>query len=67
MYFCYFCIVLLTFLVIFREDFKDRMDEYDYAKPLEGQEKKHIDDHWRKHTLSFVDLDNGDVSIEYRY
>ena len=43
------------------------MDEYDYAKPLEGQEKKHIDDHWRKHTLSFVDLDNGDVSIEYRY
>jgi len=49
-----------------REDFKDRMDEYDYAKPLEGQEKKHIDDHWRKHTLSFVDLENGDVSIEYR-
>jgi len=49
-----------------REDFKDRIDEYDYAKPLEGQEKVPIDDHWRKHTLSWVDMKTGDVSIEYR-
>lgn len=49
-----------------REDFKDRIDEYDYAKPLEGQEKVHIDDHWRKHTLSWVDMKTGEVSIDYR-
>merc|ERR1719282_929652 len=35
-----------------REDFKDRLDEYDYSKPVEGQEKVPYDQHWRKHTLS---------------
>ena len=35
-----------------REDFKERVDEFDYSKPLEGQKKKSIDEHWRKHTLS---------------
>merc|ERR1711899_35544 len=38
-----------------REDFKDRHDEYDYSKPLEGQEKVPFDDHWRKHTLVYTD------------
>lgn len=37
------------------------MDEYDYSKPLEGQKKKPMSDHWRKHTLSWVDKDNGKV------
>merc|ERR1712168_737520 len=37
-----------------REDFKDRKDEYDYSKPLEGQEKIPMEAHWRKHTLSFT-------------
>jgi succinate dehydrogenase (ubiquinone) flavoprotein subunit len=35
-----------------REDFKERSDEYDYSKPLEGQKKKPMNEHWRKHTLS---------------
>jgi len=49
-----------------REDFKDRMDEFDYAKPLEGQERLPIEKHWRKHSLSNIDLKTGDVSIDYR-
>lgn len=48
-----------------REDFKDRMDEYDFSKPLEGQEKLPIDAHWRKHTLSYVDADNN-INLSYR-
>lgn len=35
-----------------REDFKDRMDELDYTKPLEGQTAIPMEQHWRKHTLS---------------
>ncbi|KAK3722071.1 hypothetical protein QZH41_019831, partial [Actinostola sp. cb2023] len=51
-----------------REDYKDRLDEYDYSKPLEGQTKKTFDQHWRKHTLSWVDLENGKVrTIIYRH
>lgn len=49
-----------------REDFKDRIDEYDYSKPLEGQQPKSIDQHWRKHTLTTVDIKTGQVSINYR-
>jgi len=48
-----------------REDFKDRIDEYDYGKPLEGQEKVPYDDHWRKHTLSYTDSE-GKTDLEYR-
>ncbi|GFX81707.1 succinate dehydrogenase flavoprotein subunit, mitochondrial [Trichonephila clavipes] len=48
-----------------REDYKDRMDEYDYSKPLEGQQKKPISEHWRKHTLSWID-DKGNVTLKYR-
>lgn len=48
-----------------REDFKDRLDEYDYSKPLEGQKKKPVSEHWRKHTLSWVDKD-GKVTLKYR-
>merc|ERR1712034_293292 len=34
-----------------REDFKDRMDEYDYTKPLDGQTALPMEKHWRKHTF----------------
>ncbi|XP_033097212.1 succinate dehydrogenase [ubiquinone] flavoprotein subunit, mitochondrial-like [Anneissia japonica] len=49
-----------------REDFPDRIDEYDYAKPLEGQQKRAYDQHWRKHTLVHMDKDTGKVKLEYR-
>jgi len=48
-----------------REDFKNRVDEYDFSKPLEGQAKKPLEQHWRKHTLSSLDA-NGKVKLEYR-
>ncbi|XP_018917254.1 succinate dehydrogenase [ubiquinone] flavoprotein subunit, mitochondrial [Bemisia tabaci] len=49
-----------------REDFKTRIDEYDYSKPLDGQVKKPIDQHWRKHTLTYINPDTGKVTIDYR-
>ncbi|XP_055336638.1 succinate dehydrogenase [ubiquinone] flavoprotein subunit, mitochondrial-like [Paramacrobiotus metropolitanus] len=48
-----------------REDFKDRVDEYDYTKPLQGQQKRPLDKHWRKHTLAYVQSD-GKVKLDYR-
>lgn len=47
-----------------REDFKDRIDEFDYSKPLDGQKKRPMSEHWRKHTLSYVKDDK--VVLEYR-
>lgn len=49
-----------------REDFKTRIDEYDYSKPLEGQQKVPLDKHWRKHTLTWIANDQGKVDIKYR-
>lgn len=49
-----------------REDYKNRVDEYDYSKPIEGQQKKPMEEHWRKHTLTWINKDTGDVSIDYR-
>uniref|UniRef100_A0A8C7RVT8 Succinate dehydrogenase [ubiquinone] flavoprotein subunit, mitochondrial n=1 Tax=Oncorhynchus mykiss TaxID=8022 RepID=A0A8C7RVT8_ONCMY len=49
-----------------REDYKDRMDELDYARPLAGQERKPFEQHWRKHTMSTVDPKTGEVTLEYR-
>jgi len=49
-----------------REDYTNRMDEYDYTKPLDSQKKKPFDDHWRKHTLSHQDVETGDVTLTYR-
>lgn len=40
-------------LFFLREDFPQRIDEYDYSKPLEGQEQVPIENHWRKHTMSW--------------
>jgi len=48
-----------------REDFPERIDEYDYTKPLEGQTKLSFDQHWRKHTLSGIDK-NYNVHLTYR-
>jgi len=42
------------------------MDEYDYSKPLEGQQKKDINDHWRKHTLSYYSEETGKTELAYR-
>ncbi|XP_039252040.2 succinate dehydrogenase [ubiquinone] flavoprotein subunit, mitochondrial-like [Styela clava] len=49
-----------------REDFKDRIDEYDYSKPTASQTKLPIEKHWRKHTLSYVDAKSGNVKLSYR-
>jgi len=48
-----------------REDFKDRIDEYDYSKPLEGQEKVPVENHWRKHSLVYTD-EAGKTDLVYR-
>lgn len=49
-----------------REDYKKRIDEYDYAKPIEGQQKLPLEEHWRKHTLTTIDSETGEVTISYR-
>jgi succinate dehydrogenase (ubiquinone) flavoprotein subunit len=49
-----------------REDYKERIDEFDYKQPLEGQTKKSIDEHWRKHTMSTIDYKTGKVNLCYR-
>merc|ERR1712117_899784 len=48
-----------------REDFKDRMDEIDYSKPVEGQKKVPYDQHWRKHSMVYTD-DAGKTDLVYR-
>merc|ERR1711936_1506400 len=35
-----------------REDFKDRMDEYDYSKPIAGQTKIPLEKHWTRPSAS---------------
>jgi len=49
-----------------REDYKDRIDEFDYTKPLEGQTEVPQEQHWRKHTMSHIDPETGDVTLSYR-
>lgn len=46
---------------IFLFALQDRVDEYDYSKPVQGQEKKPFEQHWRKHTMSYVDPKTGKV------
>lgn len=41
---------------------QDRVDEHDYSKPVQGQEKKPFEQHWRKHTLSYVNPKTGKVT-----
>ncbi|XP_039957261.1 succinate dehydrogenase [ubiquinone] flavoprotein subunit, mitochondrial-like [Bactrocera tryoni] len=49
-----------------REDFRERIDEYDYSEAIECQEKCSFDEHWRKHTLTWICGDTGEVRIKYR-
>lgn len=49
-----------------REDFKLRVDEYDYSKPIEGQQKVPVEKHFRKHTMTTMDLDSGKTNVFYR-
>lgn len=32
-------------------------DEFDYTKPVEGQKRKPMSEHWRKHTMSWGKAD----------
>ena len=41
--------------------FKLRVDEFDYSKPIEGQERVPFEKHFRKHTLSYSDPETGKV------
>jgi succinate dehydrogenase (ubiquinone) flavoprotein subunit len=45
------------------------MDEYDYSNteknPIANQKKKGVDEHWRKHTLSYTDPETGKVRKRY--
>lgn len=50
----------------FRDDFKLRIDEYDYGKPLEGQIKKPLRDHFRRHSLAWITPNTGKVQMSYR-
>ncbi|XP_065370337.1 succinate dehydrogenase [ubiquinone] flavoprotein subunit, mitochondrial [Calliphora vicina] len=49
-----------------REDYKTRIDEFDFSKPLDGQQRKPKEEHWRKHTLTWITDDQGSVDIKYR-
>lgn len=49
-----------------REDFKDRIDELDYSKPIADQQPKSLDQHWRKHTLTTINPRTGEVSNYHR-
>lgn len=61
--------LIYIWLVNFHEEFKqklylqERVDEYDYAKPIEGQKKRSYKEHWRKHTLTWA---RPDGSVSYR-
>ena len=52
---------MITFIEIFL--FQNRIDEYDYSKPLEGQVKKPIEQHWRKHTILYQEPESGKVVL----
>jgi succinate dehydrogenase (ubiquinone) flavoprotein subunit len=53
-----------------REDYPHRLDEYDYSNteknPITNQKKKSMDEHWRKHTLSYTDPETGKTTLTYR-
>lgn len=48
------------------EEFTERVDEFDYSKPVEGQTEVAFEDHWRKHTLSSFNDETGKVELTYR-
>ena len=40
---------------------QERVDEYDYNKPIDDQTPIPFSQHWRKHTMSFMDVETGKV------
>jgi len=42
------------------------MDEFDYSKPTDGQEKKPFEKHWRKHSMIKSNIETGEVHLDYR-
>lgn len=56
-----FCIFQNLIICLYVCDFQDRVDEYDYSKDVQGQARKPIEQHWRKHTVSYVDEKSGKV------
>ena len=40
---------------------QNRIDEVDCSRPLDGQKSLPFDEHWRKHTMSSVDMATGKV------
>lgn len=42
---------------------QQRLDEYDYSKPIDGQKMKPLSEHWRKHTMSYTDAATGKVRV----
>lgn len=55
-----------SILILIYGIFQDRIDEFDYSKPLAGQTRIPVEKHWRKHTLSTVDPATGKVTLDYR-
>jgi len=49
-----------------RDDYPTRLDEFDYTKPLDGQTKKPIEEHWRKHSMIWQNTETGEVKLDYR-
>lgn len=38
----------------------------DYSKPTKDQKRRPVTEHWRKHTLIWVNPENGKVTLDYR-
>lgn len=51
----------------YRIDYPDRIDEFDYSKPLEGQLKRPFKQHFRKHSLTKVNFQTGEVKFHQNY
>ncbi|KAG7313403.1 hypothetical protein JYU34_000521 [Plutella xylostella] len=50
----------------FRDDYPQRCDEMDYSQPTEGQCPLPIEKHWRKHSMSTLNMETGQVCLTYR-
>jgi succinate dehydrogenase (ubiquinone) flavoprotein subunit len=50
----------------FREDYPIRIDEIEYCEQSKTQNMLPFEDHFRKHTLSQIDMITGRVNIAYR-
>lgn len=50
-----------------RDDFPHRVDEFDYSKPVEGQTPVPYEKHFRKHSLSNMDIETGKVCFIFLF